>query len=428
MRVDSRELKRGIAVAVPACALGLAVIADESLGVHIALLGCLYAATVLVMRHFGLNEKNLHSLFLLTVAIRFGIVIFLHYSQIYPFGGARDDWFYHRVAVSIAERFRQGDISLAGLGVFHWYPVFLGGLYTVTLPEMLVGKATVVWLAGISAILLYSITREMGGSGKWAFAVGFLGCNFYPSYVFYGSLLRKDTLVIPLALSGILIIARLVACFRWRTFFLFMVVSGLLMALRIYAGFVLALAFFLSWLAASWRPRPGKTIVYGLVMVLVWGCAAHFLGYGFLGIRATRKLLDPEFISHFRESQYSIGGSAAQVESDFSSPQAFAGYYSRSFVNVLLGPLPWQIRETRHLFSLIEVIPWYFCVFLILRGATRASVLKASAPALIYGIGLIGCIALFSDNLGANTGLRMSSFLALVCLAPFGFGRSTDVG
>jgi len=179
MRVDSRELKRGIAVAVPACALGLAVIADESLGVHIALLGCLYAATVLVMRHFGLNEKNLHSLFLLTVAIRFGIVIFLHYSQIYPFGGARDDWFYHRVAVSIAERFRQGDISLAGLGVFHWYPVFLGGLYTVTLPEMLVGKATVVWLAGDicdSPVLDHKGNGRVGEVGvrSWIFGVQLL--------------------------------------------------------------------------------------------------------------------------------------------------------------------------------------------------------------------------------------------------------------
>lgn len=421
-------MKRDIAVAVPACALGLAVMSDEALGVHLALLGCLYAATVLVMRRLGLNERNLHSLFLLTVAIRFGIVIFLHYSQIYPFGGERDDWFYHRIGVALAERFRQGNFWLGGLGEFPWYPVFLGGLYAVTVPEMLVGKATVVWLAGISAILLYSIMRALGGSEKRAFVVGFLGCNFYPSYVFYGSLLRKDTLVIPLALSGILIIVKLVAHFRWRMFFLFMVVSGLLMTLRIYAGFVLALALFLSWLLASWRSRPGQTIVYGLVMVLVWGCAAKVMGYGFMGIRATRKLLNPEFISHFRESQYSIGGSAAQVESDFSSPQGFVGYYSRSFVNVLLGPLPWQIRETTHLFSLLEVIPWYFCLFLIIRGAGRASVLKVSIPALIYGIGLIGCIALFSDNLGANTGLRMSAFLVLVCLVPFGLGRSTDVG
>lgn len=423
MKVDSRDLKWGVIVGALGCVFGLVIAANEGLGLHIVLLTCLYVVTCVLVRSYKFDRRNLHTLFSITILIHVGLVLVVHYSQFYPFGGARDDLFYHRVAVLIAERFKEGNFSLAGISMPHWYPVFLGSLYTITLPEILIGKATVIWLAGISAILIYLIVREIGGSKKWAFLIAFCGSNAYPSYLFYGSLLRKDTLVIPLALLGVLLIIKLIISFRWKIFFLFIITSGLLTTLRIYAGFALSLAFFLSWFLTFRKRRLGNTIACVIITVPIWGYMAQVLDYGFLGIRTTRKLLDPEFIVHFRRTQYSIGGSSAGIKADFSSPKAFIKYYFPSFINVLLGPLPWQIKETRHLYSLIEVIPWYLFLFFIVRGARNLFTLKTSMPPLIYGIGLIGAIALFSDNLGANSGLRMSGFLALFCLIPFGFRK-----
>ena len=90
----------------------------------------------------------------------------------------------------------------------HYYPVVIGIIYTFTLPEMIIGQLFGVWLAAISALFVFLIVREIGGNKKIAFLIGILA-SIYPSYLFYGSLLLKDTLVTPLVLFGLLLILKL---------------------------------------------------------------------------------------------------------------------------------------------------------------------------------------------------------------------------
>src|SRR5581483_8212235 len=90
----------------------------------------------------------------------------------------------------------------------HYFPVLIGILYIFTVPSMLVGQLFVAWLAGISAVLLYFLILEIGGSKKSAFIMGVL-VSFYPSYLYFGSLLLKDTVVVPLVLLCLWLMIRI---------------------------------------------------------------------------------------------------------------------------------------------------------------------------------------------------------------------------
>jgi len=424
MKVTSTFLTQ-VVIATVIASISVAIsIFDSALCVAIILIGLLFVVVCLLLRFAKVNGRTLVSLIILVLLIRFAAAIFIHYSGMYPFGGGRDDLLYHRTAMQIAGRFKDGNFSLAGIYIYHWYPVFLGCLYTITSPEMLIGKAIGVWLAAISAVLIYLIGREIGNSKKCAFFISLIATCAYPSYLFYGSLLMKDTFVIPLSLMGIFLIIRLIRSFRLKLFISSLVILVLLTTLRFYAGVALFLALFVSWFLC-YKLNLTLKITCAIIMVAVVGFLAQFLGHGFLGIRTVRFLLNPEFISNFREVGYSIGGSSTNIKADFHSLYSFIKYYSQSFLNVLLGPLPWQVRGEIYLFSLIELLPWYLFLFFIIKGAKKHVVLKTPLPILIYAICLVAAIALFSDNIGANTIKRMSAFVALCCLVPLGFTKTS---
>ena len=44
---------------------------------------------------------------------------------------------------------------------------------------------------------------------------------------------------------------------------------------------------------------------------------------------------------------------------------------------------------------------------------------------LLFGVILIGIVSVYMTNFGLVTRLRMSAFVALMCLVPFGFGKFT---
>jgi len=158
-----------------------------------------------------------------------------------------------------------------------------------------------------------------------------------------------------------------------------------------------------------------KKIIYSIFIVFFLGITAQFLGYGFLGINQIKNLMNPEFISNFREDAYSIGGSSVNIKATFDSPISFLNYYIPSFFNALFAPFPWQMKSATYVFSFIEIIPWYFIFFFAMKGFKNNFLFNKKIITLfIFGFGLIAAIALFSDNLGANMRLRMASFLVLV--------------
>ena len=155
--------------------LGIVALFDKALSVGLLLIIFLTTITFLVLHKFGKRDKILFLLFLVTLFIHLIAVLFIHYAHFQPFSGGEGDYIvYQQQAQEIAQRIHRGDFSLQGLVIGHYYPVIIGYIYALTLPEMIIGQLFNVWLAGISVILVYLIVREIGGSKIWAFLTGLI--------------------------------------------------------------------------------------------------------------------------------------------------------------------------------------------------------------------------------------------------------------
>jgi len=82
-------------------------------------------------------------------------------------------------------------------------------------------------------------------------------------------------------------------------------------------------------------------------------------------------------------------GFSLVVKLEFDNPLMFVVNYLKSFVYVLLGPLPWQMKYPRHFLALFETIPWYFLLFFIIKGIV-ASVksYRIAVPLIIFSLGV----------------------------------------
>jgi len=426
--------------------LGLVMIFDKALAIGLILLGFLFALVLFVLFKAGIKNKHLYSLLLIVLIIHIGVVLFVYHTHFQPFSGG-DYKTYHEVAVEISQHLRQGDFHLQGIDycepvfyVHHYYSVVIGVIYALTLPEMLVGQLFSVWLVLLSVLATYLIVIEINGSKKSAFWVGLI-VSFYPSYVFYGSLLFKDTLIVPLSLFGMLFCLKLVKNFSWKNFFIFYILLGFLIHFRFYIGYALLLVFVSSWFLLS-NLKLKKRFVYGFVIIVLLGFLPQiFVNQGYYGIDSFKEYLNSESIDFYQEKAYSptsgedltpekksLGFDSTwnrEATSFKENPFQALWSYSKSFTYVLLGPFPWQIKFSKQLLILFETIPWYFLLFFIIKRTIKSikSRDKIILPLVLFSFIVFVVMSIFFNNFGIITRIRIPAFITLLCLLPLEFKR-----
>ena len=188
-------------------------------------------------------------LFLIVFLIHIIAVLFVYYTRFQPFNGG-DYREYNSVAQDISSRLHQGDLSLDGLKVSHYYPVIVGYIYALTTPDMLMGQLFNAWLTAILVIVAYFIVIEVGGSPKQGFLAGLI-ISFYPSLAFFSSLLLKDVLVALLCVVGLLMLLKIIKNFSWSKFFILYLALLGLTHFRFYISFSLVFAFIICWILLS---------------------------------------------------------------------------------------------------------------------------------------------------------------------------------
>ena len=285
---------------------------DKGLAVGLLFLLLLSIGTIFFISKTGIKDGNIGSIFFLAIMVHLGAALFIYYGNFKPFGGGADFHLYHQTATEIAHRFGQGNFSLAGLYADHFFPVLIGILYTMMLPSMIVGQLFTVWLAGISVALVYFIVLEIGGTRKIAFGAGLIAI-FYPSYLYFGSVLLKDTVVIPLAFFCMLVLIKICKHFSWGKFLLFFIALTCLINLRFYVGYALMFTLILSWLLLS-AFSPKKRIFYWFAMVFFLGFSSQIAGNGYYGFGSFKTFLNPESITYYREVVYNSSPSAPQKQ------------------------------------------------------------------------------------------------------------------
>lgn len=434
-------------------ALLAALFFDKALFFGILLVVILSAITFYILNKFKLATKPVCLIFFIVLFVHSAMAMFVYYTNFQPFGGG-DFLLYQDIAEQVAQRIHLGIFYLDGISYLHYYPVLMGAVYALTMPKMIIAQLISAWLVALSVLLAYLIVIEIGGSKKSAFLIGLI-INVYPSYFYFGSLMLKDTFVVPLVLSGLLLSIKMFKKFDALNFFGFFIILTSAIHLRFYIGFALMFSFIVCWFLLS-NLKIKKRILYGFIFIFILGFSPYFLGYGYYGLTPLKGYLNKRTITTYREVVYAPDsgpasasasgstscsegkagvGSSVVVKTGFDEGNAkFVKNYFVSFIYAFLGPFPWQLKYKRHLLFLTETIPWYFLLCFIAWGIYKAfknsgflkmlDYYKYSFMLLLFSAMALGALSLFINNFGIIVRIRMPAVIALLCL--IGLNKNVD--
>ncbi len=457
---------------------------DKALAVGLLLLLFLSMTTVFFMQKSGIADKEIYVIFVLAITVHLLAVLFIYYFNFRPFGGGSDADGYNQIAIELAKRFSRGSFYLTGLYTDHFWPILVGILYMFTLPSAIVGLLFTVWLAGLSVIYIYLLILEIGGTKKTAFLTNLI-VILYPSYLYFGSTLLKDTVVTPLVILGLLLVVKMLKHFSWFNFFLFFAILTGLINLRFYVGYALMFSFILCWPLLSALDLK-KKMIYWLMIIFLLGFSSLIVGNGYYGFNSFAKMLNFKTITYYREVVYSANsplmqpqpsvaqtivvnsntpksnasksniskpntslpqpqspavvdtGSTFILETGFSKgPVVFLINSAKSFIYSLLGPLPWQFTYKRQIVALIETIPWYVWIIAFLYNSAifvkKSGIkkflqyFKFSLPLLCFSVLALGALALFINNYGIIARIRIPMFICFVSVMSIMFNNQAEV-
>lgn len=385
-----------------------------------------------------LKEHKLLSLFLIVFVLHVVAVLIIYFNNVSSFfsGGTGDYMIYSRSATVVSEQFRHGNFSIKEIQSLypdiylnHFYPIILAVVYGIFGPHIIIGELLNAVFCALISVFAYLIVIKLGGSWKWAFAVGIITA-VYPSLILNGSLLLKDALQICLTMVALLLAIKLIQNFNIRDFLIFYVLLFPLTNLRFYCGYAVMLAFGICWVFFAKSADIKKRIIYAIVIAMLFGIVPMFsMGHGYFGLDGLKCFLDKDTVTDYRHAISSEGGNNSGSGSDiglkisFNNPIDLVTSYLTGFLYILLGPFVWQLRYARHFLTLFEMIPWYFMLYFIMKGIIKCIREKKyqSYILVVFTIVFLAALAIFdSSNFGLFMRIRIPAFIALLCFLPFG--------
>ena len=376
----------------------------------------------------------------------------MHYADFQPFSGHNGDYStYQKSAVEISQSFRQGifsinDITLKypDLYTAHYYPVIIGSLYALTMPEEIIGLLFNVWLVALAVIFAYLIILELGGTSKNAFIVGLI-ISLYPSYIFNTGLLLKDAIEICFTILGLLFLIKTIKKLTWLNFLVLYSAILCVTHFRFYIGYALIISFLISWFLIS-KISFKKRIIWGIIFVVLFGFIPEVAyNQGYYGINSVKTYLNKKTITFYRHTAYNpvaniptiVNPVLNSTVSNEKKPISVVGLdssfvvehgpigYVKSFLYTVFGPLPWQIKNLRQLFALFETLPWYILLLFIFDGIVISykKKIKEVAVLLIFSFIVLIVVAIFDNNYGLILRIRIPAFISLLCIGSFGFNN-----
>jgi len=419
----------------------------RGLSVGLILLIILSGITFFSLHKLGFKDRKIYLLFLIVIAIHLSTTLFMYYADFQPFSGHQGDYIgYQKSAVEFSQSFRHGNFSVKDIALQypdlytgHYYPFIIGILYALTMPEEIIGLIFNVWLVALTIIFVYLIILEINGISKNAFIIGLITA-IYPSYIFNSGLLLKDAIEVCFVILGLLFLIKIIKKFAWYNFLILYLALICATHFRFYNGYALIFTFILSWFLFA-NINLKRKIIYGIIFIIILGFIPQIAAnQGYYGINSFKMYLNLERVNFYRQTVYNPARYNAPVSSTTttatSAPTIGLGSsfvaestplgYLKSFVYVLLGPLPWQIKNLLQSFVLIETIPWYFLLFFIVDGIIILfkKRVKEAAPLLIFGIIATVVIAVFESNFGIIVRIRIPIFISLLCFASLGFNEN----
>lgn len=345
--------------------------------------------------------------------------IYIGNEGFYPLASGYDDRYYFEMAIQIMQD--KVPDSLPNV-----YPYILALIFSLVGEHVFFGQLFNVIVSAFTVFVGVLLARDLFDSRHVSYMsikhpaniAGFLLC-IYPFSVFYSTQLLRDSIIQFLGIFNIFFMVRLLKQHKNVYWLFIMFFTLLLFFIRPYASIIIIGSFMLYYFLIE-RKNLLKKIYTALFIVFpLIAIIPYMAGYGFFGLSYIMPLLSLETLIDFRERAYSIGGSSVGINFNLDNPVFFVGSYLYSFITVLLGPLPWQIKSAVHFFALPEAMffwvlfpLWIKLLFTFFRGR-----MQYEGFLLMFAILMIAGIAIFSDNVGANTRLRLLPITVLLILS-----------
>jgi hypothetical protein len=397
--------------------VSLSVDSDLTLGLLIVL--TLVFLTLIYILRLSANKNQIVMLFFIAFFVRASAVVITHSLSILlgyeGFAYRGDDPLYQRLATEIATLLGQGRISEAFHYTDFFYPKVLAGLYLLSGPNLLVGKALNAWIGSLTPILAYRIMQQVGINSRKAFFAGLI-IALYPSHIYHSSQLFKDPLTITAALAAVFLVLALFDRFKLTYVIQVIIWFIILLQLRYYFAIIFLISVLISSVLRLHYKKGVRLVLIGL-MLLGLGFTMERLGVGFFSAQVL-KTLNPEFLAVLREADYSWGGGAIGVRIDFFNPFGFLQTYIVSLIYLLFAPFPWYaMRGPQWMMAVIETLVWYSIFPFVFKGAIKGIGKPKVCMLVVFGLGMLATIALFADNVGAITRLRMLPFILFIIVS-----------
>ncbi|MBS9392147.1 MAG: hypothetical protein HEQ29_02950 [Dolichospermum sp. LBC05a] len=331
------------------------------------------------------------------------------FKGFYPLASGGDDTTYWTLANDIFN----GYISLSTPSS---YPFILAALFSITGQNLLYGKFLSVLADSFTVYIGVYVARELSNSNKLtqfyrnysAHLTGLL-LTFYPSAIWHSTQLLRDSLIVLFGLLNLYLSILILKKGKKKLWIYWSITLLLVYSLRPYAAVSLIMSLF-AYLMLIWNAKIKRKLSIMLLLLIPCALIPYVLGQGLFGLERILPMLSVDEISSLRKDAYSIGGSSTGISINYSNPITFMITYFPSYITAILGPFPWQVNAPVQLMALPEaIVMWILCFILWKNRHTKVitSEGKEENLLLVFSLILIGILSLFSDNIGANTRLRL---------------------
>ena len=401
-------------------------------------------------------SRDLAKIFLITFAVHMLFAAAFSFVKIPILSLTGDDALYHTAAVQIAGEFHAGTYHLGDGYPFHWYPLFVGGLYFLFGSSVAVGLIANSILAGIAAILFFLILREYDTPRKFAFWATLVVMNLYAGYVYHTSLLLKEAWIVCLLLFILytgLRMARVGAhsFFRQTGWFVGVVIAFIFLRnLRFFIGFAAMVGFFLHWFFLT-SCSVKKRTAWGIVMVAIVMVAAlsladnqtppkhlfksvTILTYTNFGYAEQSRIYSGQAntATHVRVFSKVPDAPVYRADGSIVPPSVpvitggetkAAGTFTLSprgllvaGLNTVFGPFPRQLSFKKYVFVFPDTAFVYVITLLFIGGALllwRKRFFWRLVPMVATATIILGGVAVGTDNVGALIRQRVPGIILL---------------
>lgn len=379
-----------------------------------------------------MDSLRVWNTFLVALAIRVVVLAALHaHSVAAGHGGfsvwASDDRYYFAAASNGATWLCQGEWARWRQDVPLAYPRWLSLLFAVTGPRLLVGQLANAVLGAATTALVAAWTYRLTFNPHAGRMAGWL-VALYPSHVYHSTQLLKDALTTLVGVAAAWAFWSWRRAGRWRHLAVHLVLFGMLMELRLYAGVALELAgaaVFALAAAASRGARRRRE---------VWALGAWLAGTALVSLATGYRIWGADVlfydVDRIRHDVYGQGEAAIGIRLP-AGPRGFADLgawlvglggaleaWLLSLAYALLAPFPWQaLRGPEWALGTLDAA---FCGVILLAAAAawlrdlrHRALGEDSVFLATFAVATLAAIAAFSDNVGADVRLRLLPYVLL---------------